>query len=133
VAFLDDDNTWEPEHLEGALGALDGHQPGAEPGYVYTAVARFLADGREYDVLSVEFDRRLLARTNFIDTSAMVIRRFPGLHWSRLRRPLGLLPREDWELAYRLSRTMKVQHVSAPTVRYLINPDSYYTDWQGAL
>jgi len=133
VAFLDDDNTWEPEHLEAALGALEGQPSGAEPGYVYTAVARLLPDGREYDTLSVEFDRRLLARTNFIDTNAMVIRRFRGLHWSRIRRPLGLFPREDWELAYRLSRKMKAQHVSTPTVRYLINPDSYYTDWQGAL
>jgi glycosyltransferase involved in cell wall biosynthesis len=133
VAFLDDDNTWEPEHLEVALAALEGHQPGTEPGYVYTAIARFLPDGSEYDTLSVEFDRRLLARTNFIDTNAMVIRRFRGLHWSRIRRPLGLFPREDWELAYRLSRKMRVQHVSTPTVRYLINPDSYYTDWQGAL
>ena len=133
VAFLDDDNTWEPEHLEAALGALEGHQPGSEPGYIYTAVARVFPDGREYDTLSVEFDRRLLARTNFIDTNAMVIRRFRGLHWSRIRRPLGLYPREDWELAYRLSRKMRVQHVSTPTVRYLIHSDSYYTDWQGAL
>jgi hypothetical protein len=44
-----------------------------------------------------------------------------------------LFPREDWELAYRLSRKMRVRHVSTPTVRYLIHSESYYTDWQGTL
>lgn len=129
IAFLDDDNTWEPEHLEVALEALEGDQL-STPGYVYTAVRRSFADGRTYDLLSVDFDRRLLGYENFIDTNAMVIKRFSGLHWSRIRRPIGVFPREDWELAYRLSRKMKAQHVSVPTVQYLINPDSYYTDWQ---
>lgn len=133
VAFLDDDNTWEPEHLEVALRAIEGPRSGVALGYVYTAVARNLPDGRAHDVLSVEFDRRLMGRTNFIDTNAMVIKRFPGLHWSRIRRPPGLLPRADWELAYRLSRKMGAQHVNAPTVRYLIHRDSYYTDWRATL
>jgi glycosyltransferase involved in cell wall biosynthesis len=133
VAFLDDDNTWEPEHLETALDVLEGPRSDVALGYVYTAVARNLPDGRAYDVLSVEFDRRLMGRTSFIDTNAMVIKRVSGLHWSRIRRPPGLLPREDWELAYRLSRKMKVQHVDVATVRYLINPDSYYTDWRAIL
>ena len=62
-----------------------------------------------------------------------MITRFPRLHWSRIRRPVGLLPREDWELAYRLSLRMRVEHLNVPTVRYLINPDSYYTDWQAVL
>jgi glycosyltransferase involved in cell wall biosynthesis len=133
VAFLDDDNTWEPEHLETALGAFEESRSGAALGYVYTSVSRSLPDGRGIDVLSVEFDRRRLGYANFVDTNAMVIKRIPGLHWSRIRRSPGVLPREDWELAYRLSRKMKVQHVNVATVRYLINPGSYYTDWREVL
>jgi hypothetical protein len=28
-----------------------------------------------------------------------------------------------------LSRTIQAVHVDEPTVRYRVNPDSYYTDW----
>jgi glycosyltransferase involved in cell wall biosynthesis len=129
VAFLDDDNMWEPEHLEAALSVLEGEGPGSPPGCVYTAVVRILPDGRVHDVLSVEFERRLMGSSSFIDTNAMVIKRFPGLHWSRIRRKRGMFPVEDWELAYRISRKTKVQHLNVPTVRYLINSDSYYSNW----
>ena len=61
VAFLDDDNTWEPGHLAVALGALEGQRSSAAPGYVYTAVMRNFPDGRLYDILSVDFDRRFMA------------------------------------------------------------------------
>lgn len=132
VAFLDDDNEWEPHHLEVALGAFAEEGPGRAPDFVYTAMQRRFPDGRTHDVLSVEFDRRLLASRNFVDTNAMVIRRFPGLHWSRLRRRQKMGPACDWELTYRLSRKMVVQHVSVPTVRYRLNPDSYFNDWAGS-
>ena len=129
VAFLDDDNEWEPEHLEVAIAALEARQPGGRPGLVYTALRRSLPDGQLMDVLSTPFDRRLLAREAFVDTNSLVIRRFPQLHFSRIRRPIGVRPREDWELVYRLSRRMATQHVPIPTVRYNVNPESYYTDW----
>ncbi|EDY57208.1 glycosyl transferase [Streptomyces sviceus ATCC 29083] len=128
VAFLDDDNLWEPDHLERALAVLEA--PGGPDG-VYTALRRVLPDGTERDVLSVEFDRRRAARESFLDTNAFVARRDGSLHFSRLRRTPEVLPREDWELVYRYSRGHAVRHVPHATVRYLVNPASFYTTWSG--
>ena len=92
VAFLDDDNEWELHHLEAALQVLEKDAAGKEVGFVYTALRRCLPDGRTHDVLSVEFDRGKLGFDNFVDTNAMVIRRFPALHWSRIPRLRGVRP-----------------------------------------
>jgi Glycosyl transferase family 2 len=133
VAFLDDDNEWEPHHLEVALAALEDGPADKRPGIVYTAVRRSLPDGQVLDTMSTPFDRRLLARESYVDTNALVIRRSPGLRFSRLSRSREVRPIEDWELVYRLSRRQRVRHVPVPTVRYLVNPDSYWTDWTGVL
>jgi glycosyltransferase involved in cell wall biosynthesis len=127
VAFLDDDNLWEPDHLAQALAALEA--PGGPDG-VYTALRRVRADGTEQDVLSVPFSRRRAARESFLDTNAFVARRVRALHFSRLRRTPEVLPREDWELIRRYSRRHRVQHLPSPTVRYLVNPASFYTAWE---
>jgi hypothetical protein len=127
VAFLDDDNLWERDHLERALGALTAKDA---PDAVYTALRRVLPDGTEKDVLSVPFDRRLAARQAFLDTNAFVARRTPELRFSRIRRTRRVLPREDWELVHRYSRRHRVTHLPYVTVRYLANPSSYYTEWQ---
>jgi len=55
VAFLEEDNTWKPNHLAVALSTLDA---GAD--LVYTGVERVRADGSVIDVLSVPYDRSLL-------------------------------------------------------------------------
>ncbi|WP_406388492.1 glycosyltransferase family 2 protein [Streptomyces sp. NBC_00211] len=128
VAFLDDDNLWEPDHLEQALAVLE---PGGGPDAVYTALRRVLPDGSERDVLSVPFDRRRAAHEAFLDTNAFVARRTRSLYFSRLRRPPEVLPREDWELVRRYARRHEVHHVPRPTVRYLVNPESFYTAWDG--
>ncbi|MFE0510905.1 glycosyltransferase family 2 protein [Streptomyces sp. NPDC058964] len=128
VAFLDDDNLWEPDHLEQALAVLESpHGPDG----VYTALRRVLPDGTEHDVLSVPFDRRRAARESFLDTNAFVARRNRALRFSRLRRTPEVLPREDWELVHRYSRCHSVRHVPHATVRYLVNPESFYTTWPG--
>lgn len=128
VAFLDDDNEWEPGHLATALAAL--RAPGG-PDAVYTALRRVLPDGTVKDVLSVPYDRRRAARESFLDTNAFVARRTRALRFSRLRRTPRVLPREDWELIRRYGRTHRVRHLPEPTVRYLVNPDSFYTSWRG--
>lgn len=127
VAFLDDDNLWEPDHLERALAVLES--PGGPDG-VYTALRRVLPDGSERDVLSVPYDRRRAARASFLDTNAFVARRNRSLYFSRLRRTPEVLPREDWELIRRYGRRHRVRHVPHPTVRYLVNPASFYTRWR---
>jgi glycosyltransferase involved in cell wall biosynthesis len=130
VAFLDDDNEWEPNHLSAALAALERPTADQRPDLVYTALNRVFPDGTPLDILSVPFDRRLLARRGYIDTNSIVVRRCPHLIFSRM--PLGdLKPPSDWELIWRMSRRHTVMHVDTPTVRYLVNPDSYFSDWQG--
>jgi glycosyltransferase involved in cell wall biosynthesis len=138
VAFLDDDNEWEPEHLATALAALRSEAPdqrgrrgqrGQRLAGVYTALRRVLPDGREVDVLSVPFDRRLARNEGFLDANGFVARRSRALRFSRLRRDRGVLPREDWATFYRYSRRHPIRHVPVPTVRYLVNPDTYYTVW----
>jgi Glycosyl transferase family 2 len=54
VAFLDDDNEWEPEHLATALTALRSEEPdrrGRRLAGVYTALRRVLPDGRDLSAL----------------------------------------------------------------------------------
>jgi hypothetical protein len=130
VAFLDDDNEWDVNHLDVALAAI-GHPDNVQsgPDIVYTALRRIHPDGQLMDVLSKDFDRKLLAHHGYVDINATVIRRCRGLHFSRLDRPLGRHPGEDWEIMYRLSRRHKTIHVPVPTVRYLVNPDSYWSIW----
>lgn len=127
LAFLDDDNTWHPHHLATALGALDH---GAD--LVYTGVERVRPDGTTLDVLSRPFDRRALALTPYVDTSSIVVRRGPGVRFSRLARSSPTIPGEDWELVWRLSRRLRVRHVPETTVTYLVNPASYFTRWDAA-
>lgn len=130
VAFLDDDNLWEPNHLETALRELTAAKAvrGGLSG-VYTAMRRVFPDGRELDVLSVPFDRRAAREDGFLDANAFVARRTRALWFSRLRRDRGVLPREDWATLYRYSRRHTIRHIPVPTVRYLVNPATYYTVW----
>ncbi|WP_218122388.1 glycosyltransferase family 2 protein [Blastococcus aurantiacus] len=125
VAFLDDDNEWMPNHLEIALEAL-----GRDVDMVYTALQRHLPDGTLVDILTRDFDRKALADdSNYLDINAVLVRRRPSLHFSRIPRTKRTLPKEDWEFIYRFSRRHDVRHVPVPTVRYLINEESYYTEW----
>lgn len=124
VAFLDDDNTWRPTHLERCIPPLE---QGAD--LVYTAIARHTLSGREIDILSAPFDRQSFAQDSWVDTSAIVIRRSDSVYFSRLPRGRHTIPGEDWEFVYRLSRRARVEHIPVVTVDYLINPDSFYTPW----
>ncbi|GEN79725.1 hypothetical protein N867_07350 [Actinotalea fermentans ATCC 43279 = JCM 9966 = DSM 3133] len=123
ASFLDDDNTWRPDHLRTALVALD------EADVVYTAVDRVLPDGRLMDVLSQPFDRDLMRDKAFVDTNAIVARRDRGVRFSRIRRRRGVRPPVDWEFVWRLSRRRTTVHVPERTVRYAVNPGSYFTSW----
>ncbi|HEV7195644.1 MAG TPA: glycosyltransferase [Pedococcus sp.] len=125
IAFLDDDNQWQPNHLAVATDALDD---GAD--LVYTAVERVRSDGSWMDTLSQDFDRRALGdRPGFVDANAIVVRRDAGVRFSVIRRGKEMLPKEDLEFVWRMSARMRVRHVSVPTVRYLVNENSYYTGW----
>jgi len=125
VAFLDDDNTWTPQHL---TLAVEGLEKGAD--LVYTAVRRRTMDGAEVDILSRPFDRRKFAdETSWVDANSIVLRRAALLPFSRLPRTKATLPKEDWEFVWRVSRRSRVQHIPMPTVEYLVNPESFFTTW----
>ena len=126
LAFLDDDNEWRPDHLEVALSRLED---GAD--LVYTALERRRTDGSVLDVLGAEYDRRLLADgDNYVDINAVVVRRAPEVLFSRIPRVKATLPKEDWEFVHRLSATRQPVFAPVPTVRYLVNDASYYTNWK---
>lgn len=125
IAFLDDDNRWLPNHLSTAIEALK-----TGPDMVYTAIRRVRSDGSEMDVLSKPFDRRELSDTScFIDINSVVLKRSAFKPFSRIPRPVGMFPREDWEFIWRVSGNAVVKHIPEVTVEYLVNPESYYTPW----
>lgn len=134
VAFLDDDNVWQPNHLEVALAALEGTGRSAEagraPDAIYTAMSRVTEDGHERDVLSVPFDRRAASNASFLDSNPFVARRTSALRFSRIRRTRATLPKEDWELIFRYSRRHRIEHVPVTTVKYLVNTSSFWTTWR---
>src|SRR5699024_7767894 len=96
---------------------------------VYTAVERVLPDGRTMDVLSEPFDRHRMREDSFVDTNSLVVRRDAGVRFSRVRRGRGVKPPVDWEFVWRTSRRRRVVHVPVTTVRYLVNPGSYFSRW----
>ena len=93
----------------------------------YTDLHRVRADGTTFDVLSHPFDRRAMWLRSYVDSNALVLRRAPQVVFSRIPRQ-----KEDWALVLRLSRRWRVTHVPHATVRYLVNPDSHYTEWASA-
>lgn len=125
VAFLDDDNTWSPDHLERALAALD---VGAD--VAYTGLRRVDPRGTTIDHLNEPFDRAALRERSFVDASTLVLRRCRRTAWSRVPRRFGDFPREDWELVWRLGRRLRFSHVDEITVTYTIHDGSHFTAWR---
>jgi glycosyltransferase involved in cell wall biosynthesis len=125
VAFLDDDNTWHPDHLERSLAA---HAEGTA--LTYTGLARVDGDGGIVDVLDEPFYRHAMRERSFVDASSIVVRRAPGVWFSRVPRRFGDIPREDWELVWRLSRRRRVVHVPGVSAVYVVHDGSHFTDWQ---
>ncbi|RJQ78021.1 glycosyltransferase family 2 protein [Pseudonocardiaceae bacterium YIM PH 21723] len=127
VAFLDDDNTWRPDHLEHAIAGLE---QGA--GLVYTAVQRRRVDGSPVDVLAQDWNRGAHRDTAWVDVNAVAVRRFPGLSFDPWARPGWVHPREDWEMVHRASLTLQVTHLPQTTVDYVVHSGSYFTEWDAA-
>ena len=125
LAFLDDDNTWTSEHLQSALAAHSD-----DITLTVAAIERVHPDGSVVDVVGRPFDAiELRNEGTVVDSSAIVVRRGPDVHFSRIRRSRRIFPMEDWELVYRLIKTRTHAFIPRQTVRYLINPESIYTDW----
>ena len=119
LAFLDDDNTWEPDHLEVSLAA---HHAGAA--FTYTGLMQVHRDGTEAETIAVAVLARSFRNESYIDTSTIVVRRSPAVRFNRAPRT-GSRLYEDWNLAFRLSRRHEPRLVPHVTVKYLLHPDGY--------
>jgi hypothetical protein len=128
IAFLDDDNVWTHDHVATAIGTLEGD---SSLGAVYTSLSRRRPDGSELDVLGMPFDRGLLRWQPYVDANSVVVRRSSNVDFSVVPRNKSTLPKEDWDYVWRLSRRAKIAHIPSVTVHYTVNPDSYYTSWNG--
>ena len=125
VAFLDDDNTWTPQHLSVAIAALED---GVD--LAYTNIRRHTADGAHFDMVGAPWDRRLFSDIrSFVDANSIAVRREALQLFSRLPRTKATFPKEDWEFVWRISAKARVRHVPVATVEYLVNEESFYTTW----
>jgi glycosyltransferase involved in cell wall biosynthesis len=118
IAFLDDDDLWEPDHVAGLAAALAA---GAEVDVAYSD-ARVLETASDRSLtLAQEFDLAVLGRDGFIPPSAMAARRAtferfgvfdPALPYS-----------EDWDWLLRVARGGgRFARVPGATVTVRIHP-----------
>jgi hypothetical protein len=119
AAFLDDDNTWESDHLSASIDALNS--TGAD--ISYAACNRYTPDGERFDILGRPWDHRALRHENWVDTNGIVIRRDHRYRWSSIPYPhrgaLGF--GEDWAFVYRYGFTRKVVYLDRPTVNFAMS------------
>jgi hypothetical protein len=124
LAFLDDDNTWRPDHLETCVGLLESGRD-----LVYSGLERVDAAGEPIDILATPFDRALMRNESLVDASTIVVRRKRGTAFSRVPRRFGDFPREDWEFVWRMSRRAHVALSPRVTARYVVHSSSFFTQW----
>lgn len=127
LAFLDDDNTWEPDHLSSALDAIGN---GAD--LAYTGMRWVDRDDQLLGVLSIDFDRELLRAGNMVDTSTVVMRRSRHARFSLVPRHRGDATYEDWEIAWRVARRRRVVHVPTITANVTVHSGSHFSLPDGA-
>lgn len=122
IAYLDSDNSWDPDHLLFACaGLFAARRSGSDtPQLAYTALNRHnLAEGWS-DILWQPFDRTALEAANYIDLNAVV-------HVRALTEARGgfdphLTRLVDWDLLLRLTRDTAPVAVPVVTVQYLLTP-----------
>jgi glycosyltransferase involved in cell wall biosynthesis len=123
VAFLDADDTWQPEKLARQVAALAA---APEAGACYT-IARFVdGAGGELDVRKppralsgLIFPR--LVRGNFIILASMMVRRRCLEAVGAFDATLPVFGCEDWDLWLRLARRYAVVAVDEELVRYRVH------------
>ena len=128
IAHLDDDDLWQPCHLEALVAALDA-DPGADLAYGDAEVCRMECgapgDGARWRVaerraLAVPFDRDALGRDDFIVPGGMLHRR------SLVDRIGGfdetLFVSDDWDWLLRAARVTRFVRVAQVVVTVRIWP-----------
>jgi glycosyltransferase involved in cell wall biosynthesis/tetratricopeptide (TPR) repeat protein len=117
VAYLDDDDWWEIDHLETVVGALE--QSGDAVAYADSRYVREEKRGDGYaltgtaDIPPQDFDRDRLLIGNYLPILAVVHRRSCLDEAGAFDEDLGT--HEDWDLWLRLSRRHRFRHVPKVT------------------
>ncbi len=116
IAYLDDDDRFEPGHLESLVEALRGS--GAQ--VAYSDVLRVDEDARGQTLFqeaapSLDFDRERLLRENLAPLDAVLHARACLEAVGPMDEELPLL--EDWDFLIRLSRAWDFVHVPKATVQ----------------
>ena len=119
LAFLDDDDWWEPEHIANLVNALDGE--GMLVAYSGTrAVEVTESEYREIRVFNDEFDRNRLFYQNYIPINSIMIAREIFDRGCRFNTELDVL--EDWDFWITLlEQTILFKHVPTITANYRVH------------
>jgi len=99
IAFLDDDDTWEPGHAAAVAGALAAH-PEADVVYADSVILNVATDGTR--TLARDFDSGRFVRDGFIPPSSMAARRVAFERFGEFDPDFTLT--EDWEWLIRVVR-----------------------------
>ncbi|HET7903827.1 MAG TPA: glycosyltransferase [Candidatus Eisenbacteria bacterium] len=99
VAFLDDDDLWEPAHTAALARAFDG-DPDADVVYSDAVILNVATDGTR--TIAREFDPGVFVRDGFIPPSAMAVRRAAFERFGVFDE--SFLYSEDWEWLIRVAR-----------------------------
>jgi glycosyltransferase involved in cell wall biosynthesis len=99
VAFLDDDDLWEPDHVARLAAALD-RDPAAQVAYSDATIQQVESGATR--TLARDFDLAVFGRDGFIPPSAMMIRRGSFGRYGGF--DTGLAYSEDWDWLLRVAR-----------------------------
>jgi glycosyltransferase involved in cell wall biosynthesis len=123
VSFLDDDNTYKPNHLQLVVDYLDNN---LEVDFVYTNIEKYsiganghiMAVSRSYEKFSYE---RIMI-SNLVDTSSMCFRKKVA---DSVRFDTSLKRIEDWDFALSvIHKGFKVHNIPNFTINYTITPEN---------
>ncbi len=133
LAFLDDDDRWQPDHLAGVAAALEG-----DAGLLYrdTAVVRerIADDGRRIEsarrVIARDWDDGLMRTDDYIPPSAMLVRRDLFERLGGFDETMRFS--EDWDLLLRAARLATPRRVAGVTVEVRMRDHGHLSHERGA-
>ncbi|MFD2741708.1 glycosyltransferase [Sulfitobacter aestuarii] len=115
IAYLDSDNTWEPDHLLVACAAL---QMSGSEGCAYTALCRHNLSAGWSDILYSRYDRLALEQENYVDLNSFVHHR--GLYERYGGFDPELTRLVDWDLILRYTAQRAPATLPVLTGHYFI-------------
>lgn len=129
VAYCDDDDYWDPQHLEVLAGHLEDH---TEIDLVYGDSIWVQGPGPGDVAYSCDFDRTLLGYSNYVLATDVVHRRQLALDAGGF--DSTLMAHEDWDLWLRMSMDCRLWHLPLALATRTWSPDCVsagetWADW----